>query len=107
MTRPLENPSVFSTPISCCRSRTAMDMVLAVTSKMVNATARPMPFSSSAKFPAMAIKLARNACSVSVLVWVSLFSNSASMALLMRPAFLGSSINNVTVPMPAFCPVAS
>ena len=45
MTRPLEKPSVFSTPISCCRSRTAMLMVLAVTSRMVNATARPMPFS--------------------------------------------------------------
>ena len=84
-----------------------MLMVFAVTSRMVNATARPIPFSSSARFPAIATKPARNACSVSVLVGVSLFSNSASIALLIAPACLGSSIFDVSQPMPRFRPVAS
>ena len=107
MTSPLENPSVFSTAISCCRSRTAMLIVFAVTSRMVNATAMPMTFSSSARLPARATKPARKACSVSVLVWLSLFSNAASISFEIAPACDGSSICTVSVPIPTVSPVAS
>ena len=68
MTNPLGKPKVFSTAISVRRSRTAMLMVLAVTNRMVNMTANPMPLSSSARFPASERKLARKADSVSVRV---------------------------------------
>ena len=76
MTGPPVKPSVLRTAISVRRSRTAMLIVLAVTSRIVKVTARPMPLSSSARFPASEMKLARKAASVSVLVWASLFSNS-------------------------------
>ena len=74
-TRRLGNPSVFSTAISLRRSRTAMLIVFAVTSRMVKATARPTKLSRKTRLPACAMKLARNACSVSVFVSASLFSN--------------------------------
>ena len=69
ITRPLEKPRVLSTPISVRRSRTAMPMVLAVTSRMVKLTARPMLLRSRARLPAMEMKPARKAFSVSVWVW--------------------------------------
>ena len=73
-----------------------MLMVLAVTSRMVKLTARPMLFSSSARLPAMAMKPAANACSVSVWVWASLFSNSGVDGLAdRRPPASGSSISTV------------
>ena len=76
------SPSVLSTAISVRRSRTAMLIVLAVTSRIVNVTARPMPLSSSERLPTSAMKPATNAPSVSVFVCASRFSNSASIALL-------------------------
>ena len=86
-------PSVFSTPISLRRSRTAMLMVLATTSRIVKVTASPIPFSSSARLPAIAMKLAANAFSVSVRVCASEFSNSPSIAAATSPALSGSLIS--------------
>ena len=48
------------------RSRTAMLMVFAVTSRMLKHTASPMPFTSAPRSPTMEMKLAVNALSVSV-----------------------------------------
>src|SRR5262249_5575349 len=47
MTRPLEKPSVFRTAISVRRSRTAMLIVLAVTTRIVKATAVPITFTTT------------------------------------------------------------
>ena len=92
ITSQLGKPSVFSTAISVRRSRTAMLIVLAVTSRMVNATASPMLFSSSARLPPSAAKLPKNAFSVSLFVWTSLFSNVESIGLdsLRRGAGIGN-----------------
>ena len=89
----LVKPRVLRTPISFLRSRTAIDMVLATTSRMVKVTARPIPLRRRARFPAMATKLAAKAFSVSVRVWASEFSKRASMAALTVPAWSGSSIS--------------
>ena len=89
----LVKPSVLRTPISFRRSRTAMLMVFATTSRMVKVTARPMPLRRRVRLPAMATKLAAKAFSVSVWVWASEFSKRASIALLTSPAFSGSSIS--------------
>ena len=71
ITWPLVKPSVFKTPISLRRSRTAMLIVLATTSRIVKVTAIPIPLSSSARLPAIAMKPAAKAFSVSVWVWSS------------------------------------
>ena len=90
MTWRLEKPRVLSTAISMRRSRTAMLMVLAVTRRMVKITASPMLLNRRARFPIMAMKSARKAASVSVLVSASLLSKTASMALPTAAAWLGS-----------------
>ena len=95
ITRPLEKPSVLSTAISVRRSRTAMLIVFAVTSRIVKLTARAMLLSRKARLPAIAMKPAAKACSVSVSVCASVFSNWASMALLTAPAWFGSLISTV------------
>ena len=66
-----------------------MLIVLAVTSRIVKATAMPIELRIRARSPAISRKLAVNCASVSVLVCVSLFSNVASTALATAAAWLG------------------
>ena len=96
MTWALEKPSVLSTAISVRRSRTAMLMVLAVTSRIVKLTARPMLLRSKARLPAMAMKPAAKACSVSVWVWrVAVLEQGVDGLADRRPPGAGSSISTV------------
>jgi hypothetical protein len=103
----LGKPRVLRTAISVRRSRMAMLIVFAVTSRIVNATATPIPFKSSARLPIMARKPARNAASVSVLVWRSLFSKVSSIARPTDAAAFGSSSFTTNVPAMLLWLVAS
>ena len=107
ITRPLEKPSVLRTAISVRRSRTAMLIVLAVTRSTVKATARPMPFSSRTRLPAISLKLWMKAPSDSVFVCTSEFSKPSSIALATAAAWAGSLTCTMNMPTPARCRVAS
>ena len=93
MTSALVNPSVLSTAISVRLSRTVMLMVFAVTSRIAKHTVSPMPSMSTPRSPAMDMKSAVKAFSLSVMVGELEFSNSASTALPISAARAGSSIS--------------
>ena len=87
---PSSNPSVFSTPNSLTRSRNAIIMVLAATSRIANTTARPITRSTNGMLPYMLTNPAWKACSDSVRVAASEFSNIASTCLARSAARPGS-----------------
>ena len=96
---PSVKPSVLSTPISPVRSRTAVTIVFAAISRMVNTTARPMMRSANGTLPYMLTKLAPNACSLSVSVAASEFSNIASTCFAIAAERDGSETSSLNTPM--------
>ena len=101
ITRRLEKPSVLSTAISVRRSRTAMLIVLAVTSRIVKATARPMKFSRSVRLPASAMNPARNAFRFRSSSARRCSRRCASIDCAIAAAWFGLAIWMLKVPAPA------
>jgi hypothetical protein len=84
-----------------------MLIVLAVTSRIAKATAMPTVLSRLVRFPVSLMNSARNAPSVSVFVWTSLFSKLASIARITAAACDGFPIWTLNVPAPAYGPALS
>ena len=89
-TAPSSKPSVFITPYSFVRSRIAITMVFAATSRIANATARPMTRITNGRLPYMLTNPAWNARSDSVRVAAEEFSNIASTCFAIWAARVGS-----------------
>ena len=97
-TKGSEKPTAFSTASSRVRSRTAMAIVLPVTSRSVKNTTLPMVVIRSSMLPICFTHDAANAFSVSVFVSAGEFANSSSIALTTRTAESGLSMRTVYQP---------
>ncbi|PYR18132.1 MAG: hypothetical protein DMF94_21215 [Acidobacteria bacterium] len=84
-----------------------MLIVLAVTSRIAKTTAMPTVLSRLVRFPIRLVNSARNAPSVSVFVWTSLFSKLASIARMSAAPCDGFAIWMLNVPAPAYEPALS
>ena len=101
-TKASENPTALSTASSRVRSRTAMAIVLPVTSKSVKNTTLPMLMIRSWILPICLTKDAAKAFSVSVLVSAGEFANCSSIAFTRRTASSGLAMRTVYQPTAPF-----
>ena len=97
-----EKPTAFSTASSRVRSRTAIAIVLPVTSRSVKNTTLPTLMIRSWMLPICLTNDAANAFSVSVLVSAGELANCSSITLTRRTASSGFAIRTVYQPTEPF-----